>query len=46
MTLMLNWYPEAEHGGFYAAKVLKVFERYGLDVTIHAGGPNAVAQSS
>lgn len=45
VTLMLNWYPEAEHGGFYAAKVLGIFERYGLDVTIRAGGPNApVAQ--
>ena len=45
VTLMLNWYPEAEHGGFYAAKVLGIFERYGLDVEIRAGGPNApVAQ--
>ncbi len=45
VTLMLNWYPEAEHGGFYAAKELGIFERYGLDVTIRAGGPNApVAQ--
>ncbi len=45
VTLMLNWYPEAEHGGFYAAKVHGIFERYGLDVTIRAGGPNApVAQ--
>lgn len=45
VTLMLNWYPEAEHGGFYAAKVLGIYQRYGLDVTIRAGGPNApVAQ--
>ena len=45
VTLMLNWYPEGEHGGFYAAKELGIFERYGLDVTIRAGGPNApVAQ--
>ncbi|MEO8271272.1 MAG: ABC transporter substrate-binding protein, partial [Aureliella sp.] len=45
VTLMLNWYPEAEHGGFYAAKELGIFEQYGLDVTIRAGGPNApVAQ--
>lgn len=45
VTLMLNWYPEAEHGGFYAAKVHGIFERYGLDVDIRAGGPNApVAQ--
>ncbi len=45
VTLMLNWYPEAEHGGFYAAKEHGIFERYGLDVDIRPGGPNApVAQ--
>ncbi len=41
VTLMLNWYPEAEHGGFYAAKVHGIFEKYGLDVEIRPGGPNA-----
>ena len=41
VVLMLNWYPEAEHGGFFAAKVHGVFERYGLDVEIRPGGPNA-----
>ncbi|MEM7475396.1 MAG: ABC transporter substrate-binding protein [Planctomycetota bacterium] len=45
VTLMLNWFPEAEHGGFYAAKVHGIFEEYGLDVEIRPGGPNApVAQ--
>ncbi len=45
VTLMLNWYPEAEHGGFYAAQVHGIFERYGLDVELRPGGPNApVAQ--
>lgn len=45
VTLMLNWYPEAEHGGFYAAQVHGIFKRYGLDVEIRPGGPNApVAQ--
>lgn len=45
VSLMLNWYPEAEHGGFYAAKVHGIFEKYGLDVDIRAGGPSApVAQ--
>lgn len=38
---MLNWYPEAEHGGFFAAKVHGIFDRYGLDVEIRPGGPNA-----
>jgi len=41
VVLMLNWYPEAEHGGFYAAKVHGIFDRYGLDVEIRPGGPNA-----
>lgn len=45
VTLMLNWFPEAEHGGFYAAQVHGLFEKYGLDVQIRAGGPAApVAQ--
>ncbi len=41
VVLMLNWYPEAEHGCFYAAKVHGIFEKYGLDVEIRPGGPNA-----
>lgn len=45
VTLMLNWFPEAEHGGFYAAKVHGIFEKYQLDVEIRPGGPSApVAQ--
>ncbi|MCR9295167.1 MAG: ABC transporter substrate-binding protein [bacterium] len=45
VTLMLNWHPEAEHGGFYAAKVHGIFDKYGLDVEIRPGGPAApVAQ--
>lgn len=41
VTLMLNWYPESEHGGFYAADVLGIFEKYGIDVEIRPGGPTA-----
>lgn len=45
IVLMLNWYPEAEHGGFYAAQTNGIFEKYGLEVEIRAGGPSApVAQ--
>ncbi len=45
VTLMLNWYPEAEHGGFYAAQVHGIFKKYGLDVEIRPGGENSpVAQ--
>lgn len=41
VTLMLNWYPEAEHGGYYAALVHGYYEEQGLDVTIQEGGPGA-----
>ena len=41
VTLMLNWYPEAEHGGFYAALVHGYYADAGLDVEIQPGGPGA-----
>jgi len=42
VALLLNWYPEAEHGGFYAAKVHGIFEKYGLDVEIQPGGKTTI----
>lgn len=42
VALLLNWYPEAEHGGFYAAQVHGIYQRYGLDVDIRAGGKTTV----
>ena len=39
VTLQLNWFPEAEHGGFYAALVHGYFAEEGLDVRILPGGP-------
>ena len=41
VTLMLNWFPEAEHGGYYAALVHGYYEEAGLDVEIIPGGPSA-----
>lgn len=41
VTLALNWFPEAEHGGFYAALVHGYYDEEGLDVTILPGGPGA-----
>jgi len=38
VALQLNWYPEAEHGGFYAALVEGIYEAAGLDVEIRPGG--------
>ena len=40
VTLAINWYPEAEHGGFYAASVHGFYKEEGLNVTIRPGGPN------
>lgn len=39
VTLLLNWYPEAEHGGYYAALVYGFYRKAGLDVEIQPGGP-------
>ena len=36
-----NWLPQAEHGGHYQALVDGTYARYGLDVTITPGGPQA-----
>lgn len=41
VEIALNWIPDAQHGGFFAAKVLGYFDEEGLDVTISPGGPNA-----
>jgi NitT/TauT family transport system substrate-binding protein len=38
VALLLNWYPEAEHGGFYAAQVHGIYEKFGLEVEIRPGG--------
>jgi len=36
-----NWLAEAEHGGYYQALVDGTYAKYGLDVTIVQGGPQA-----
>lgn len=38
VSLVLNWFPEMEHGGFYAAQVHGFYADEGLDVTIISGG--------
>lgn len=43
VEIALNWYPEAEHGGFYAALLNGEYEKEGLTVTIRPGGPQAPA---
>ena len=39
VSLQLNWFPEAEHGGFFAADVDGTYEEANLDVEIRPGGP-------
>lgn len=39
VELALNWFPEAEHGGYYAALVHGYFEEAGLNVKIIPGSP-------
>jgi len=39
IQLKLNWFPEAEHGGFYAALVHGYYRDAGLNVEILPGGP-------
>jgi len=41
VRLALNWYAEAEHGGYVAASVLGYFQEAGLNVDIRQGGPGA-----
>lgn len=40
VTLTTSWYAQAEHGGYYAAKAMGIYEEHGLDVTIEMGGPD------
>ena len=39
--VQLNWVPEPEFGGLYAARSIGAFSRAGLDVEIVGGGPSS-----
>ena len=41
VTFATNWKAESEHGGFYQAVADGTYAKYGLDVTIRAGGPQS-----
>ena len=41
MTFGTNWVAQAEHGGYYQAVADGTYEKYGLEVTIVPGGPQA-----
>jgi NitT/TauT family transport system substrate-binding protein len=40
ITLGIDWFAEAEYGGFYQAVATGIYQEYGLDVTIKMGGPS------
>src|SRR6185312_11509240 len=40
-TLALDWVPEPEFGGFYAARASGAYARAGLDVDVQGGGAGA-----
>lgn len=41
IQLALNWFPDAQHAGFYAAEVFGLYKQQQLDVQILPGGPAA-----
>ena len=41
VKLALNWFPEAEHGGFYAAHIHGYYAARNIKVEILGGGPDA-----
>lgn len=41
VTLQLNWKPEPQFGGFYAAQVIGAYAKHGLNVSINPGGASA-----
>ena len=38
VAVQLNWYPEAEHGGVYQAKLEGLYAQVGMDIEIRPGG--------
>jgi NitT/TauT family transport system substrate-binding protein len=39
VSYQTNWRAQAEHGGFYFAKVNGLYKKYGIDADIRMGGP-------
>lgn len=44
VTFLTDWKAQAEHGGFYAAKALGLYEKHGLDLNLLQGGPSQNTQ--
>ena len=41
LNFIHDWYPEPEHGGYYAASLKGIWKDLGLDVKLLVGGPNS-----
>src|ERR1700694_3597232 len=39
ITMQLNWFAQADFGGYFTAKADGTYEKYRLDVTLKQGGP-------
>ena len=44
VSVVLQWVPQAQFAGYYAAKAQGFWEAQGLDVTIVDGGPDVAPQ--
>ena len=45
VKLQLNWFPEAEHGGYFHGLVSGAYRDAGIALTIVAGGPNTPVET-
>lgn len=45
VTMVLNWFPETGHAGYYAAVQDGLYAAKGLDVTIQPGGPDTIGST-
>ena len=43
VTVITNWFAQAEHGGIYQALATGLYRKAGLDVTVKQGGPQVNA---
>jgi NitT/TauT family transport system substrate-binding protein len=43
VTVITNWFAQAEHGGIYQALATGLYQKAGLDVTVKQGGPQVNA---
>ena len=39
-TLILQWVPQAQFSGYYVARELGLYKKFGIDLTIISGGPD------